>query len=88
MGDFQMGGSCWMSNLLQLKNFHRPKFLLYKGRNCKERGATDTTVGTALRLFPPMPRGVVLAVMGKAYGTLKGSEPSFFLCHVTSNYSR
>lgn len=85
MGDFQIGGS-WMSNLSNAKKFHRQKFPFYKGRNCKERVATDTTVGTALRLFSPMAGGVVLAVMGKAYGTLKGSDP-LFLCHVTSSYS-
>lgn len=70
MGDF--------SNQGKLKKFHRPKFPFYERRNCKEWGAADTTVGTALRLFSPMLRGVVLAVMGKAYGTLTGSVPKVF----------
>ena len=54
----------------------------FKGRTCKETGGPLPTPHLTARHGIAMPRGVVLAVMGKAYGTLKGSDPlKQLFCH-------
>ena len=48
----------------------------------KKRGGPLPTITASARHGIAMPRGVVLAVMGRAYGTLKGSDPlKQFFCH-------